>query len=160
MRRPSRLVPARKLALAVVALAGGPIVSSPPGLADDAALGADGIGIADAAPLTDRETSELRGKGFLNGLTQGLLGTLTSSGKAATGAQTTVDALTGFISTLIGVLPPGNTVSAQIGNQPIVTLDGAGSPSLGCGGGITCGPEPRSHCRAAATRPRRMRPSA
>ncbi|MFZ5791491.1 MAG: hypothetical protein ACOY3L_12410 [Pseudomonadota bacterium] len=134
------LVPARKLALVVMALAGGLIVSSSRGLADDAALGADRLGVADAVALTDREMSGIRGTGFLNGVTQGLLGTLTASGKAASGIQTSVTGLTGFISALLGVLPPGNTVSAQIGNQPIVTLNGTGPQSLGCGGGITCGP--------------------
>lgn len=59
------LVPARKLAFLAIVLAGGLIVRSSHSLADDAALVADRIGIADAVPLADQQMSELRGTGFL-----------------------------------------------------------------------------------------------
>jgi hypothetical protein len=135
------LIPARKLAFVAIALAGSLIVPFSHCFAADSVLTADRIGIVDAVALGDQEMSELRGTGFLTGVTQGLLGTLTPAGRTAlaNGAQSTLHALTGFIPTLISVLPTGNTVSAQIGDQPIVTLNGTGPQSLGCGGGITCG---------------------
>jgi len=133
------LVAAQKLAL--LGIASAMIAISCPCLANDALLRPDSIGLVGAVPLADREMAELRGTGLLTGLTQGLLGTLTPAGRTAlaNGAQSTFHALTGFIPTLIGVLPTGNTVSAQIGDQPTVTLNGTGPQSLGCGGGITCG---------------------
>jgi len=85
--------------------------------------------------------AELRGTGLLGGITQGLLGTLTPAGRTALANATpnTLNALTGFLSTLLSVLPTGNTVSVQIGDQPTVTLNGTGPQSLGCGAGIACG---------------------
>jgi hypothetical protein len=135
------LISAHKLVLATVILAGGLLSFASLASAGSANSKFDAVGLADAVPLQDMQMAELRGTGFLNGVTQGLLGTLTPAGRAAlaSGAQSTLHALTGFIPALISVLPPGNTVSAQLGDQPIVTLNGTGPQSLGCGGGITCG---------------------
>lgn len=54
-----------------------------------------------AVRISDEEMATLRGQGLLS-----------------------------FISGLIGVLPPGNTVSIQIGSQPTVTNNGPGPQSL------------------------------
>jgi hypothetical protein len=134
------LVSAGKLAF--LGIAGVLTLSSVPCFADDAALGADRIGLVDAVALSDRDMGEMRGTGFLGALTQGMLGTLTPAARTAlaNGSQSTLNALTGFIPTLLSVLPPGNTVSAQIGTGPAVTQNGTGLQSLGCGSGITCGP--------------------
>ncbi|MGH6881742.1 hypothetical protein [Hypericibacter sp.] len=134
------LVSAGKLAF--LGLAGVLTFSSFPCFAGDAVLSADRIGLGDAVALNDREMGDLRGTGFLGALTQGLLGTLTPTARTAlaNGSQSTLNALTGFIPTLLSVLPPGNTVSAQIGTGPPVTQNGTGPQSLGCGNGITCGP--------------------
>jgi hypothetical protein len=133
------LVPAQKLAL--LGIASALIAISSPCRANDALLRPDSIGLGDAVPLADREMAELRGTGFLGGITQGLLGTLTPAGRTALANATpaTLHALTGFLPTLLSVLPPGNTVSAQLGNQAVVTLNGTGPQSLGCGSGLTCG---------------------
>ena len=124
-----------------VGIVGALIAISTPGRADDALLRPDSIGLADAIPLADPEMAELRGTGLLGGITQGLLGTLTPAGRTALANATpnTLNALTGFLSTLLSVLPTGNTVSVQIGDQPTVTLNGTGPQSLGCGAGIACG---------------------
>ena len=133
------LVPARTSAL--LGIASALIAISTPSRADDALLRPDSIGLADAVPLADPEMAELRGTGFLGGITQGLLGSLTPAGRTALANATpaTLNALTGFLPTLLSVLPPGNTVSAQLGNQAVVTFNGAGPQSLGCGAGLTCG---------------------
>jgi hypothetical protein len=128
--------------LALLGIASTLIAISSPCRANDALLRPDSVGLVDAAPLADREMAELRGTGLLAGVTQGLLGTLTPAGRAALANATpaTLNALTGFLPTLLGALPTGNTVSAQIGSQPTVTLNGTGPQSLGCGAGLTCGP--------------------
>lgn len=134
------LVSAGKLAF--LGIAGALACSSLPCFAGDAVLSADRIGLGDAVALNDREMGDLRGTGFLGALTQGMLGTLTPAARTAlaNGSQSTLNALTGFIPTLLSVLPPGNTVSVQIGTGDPVTRNGTGPLSLGCGNGVTCGP--------------------
>jgi hypothetical protein len=134
------LVPARKLAC--VAIAGSLTFVSSHCLADNVVLSADRIGLSDAVALTEQEMGDLRGTGFVGALAQGLLGTLTPTAEAALAgsSQSTLNALTGFLPGLLGALPPGNTVSAQIGDQPTVTLSGTEPLSLGCGNGLSCAP--------------------
>ncbi|QEX25004.1 hypothetical protein FRZ61_49480 [Hypericibacter adhaerens] len=128
--------------LAFIAIAGSLSLLSFPCHADQTLLSADRIGSIDAVALTDQEMGDSRGTGFVTALTQGLLAALSKAANAAASAQGTETgaAVTGFLPALLAVLPPGNTVSAQIDDQPTVTMNGLGPQSLGCGGGLSCGP--------------------
>jgi hypothetical protein len=106
-------IPARRPLLALASLASGLLSVMPLSVADDAVFKAGAIDRPGAVPLGDEQLGELRG---------------------------TAGALAGWLQTLIGSLPPGNTVSATVGSQDTVTQTGTGPQSLSCSTGITCSP--------------------
>lgn len=104
-------IPTFRRLLAIVILAGGLFSGPPLGVAEDATVRPDAIGLTGTVSLRDEQLSTLRG------------GSLAS-----------------FLQSFLSNLPPGNTLSATIGRLPTFTQTGPGTQSLSCGAGLTCQP--------------------
>lgn len=140
---------AKKRASLAIAILGSLMPPSLHCFANEGAFDKDRLGLTAAVALTEGEMSDIRGTGFVDALTQGVFEAVPATVKATlamtgsldgSGQDTLAGAIAGFMPALLEALPPGNTVSAQIGSQPIVTLTGMGSQSLSCSSGLACGP--------------------
>src|SRR5262245_4380972 len=116
-------VSARKSAFLAIAIAGSLTLPSLHCFANEDMFDKDRIGLADAVALTDNELGEMRGTGFVLALTQSLLDPLMSTVrsalafKGALGGALGSGSFAGSIPAFLALLPPGNTVSAEINNQ-------------------------------------------
>lgn len=135
------LIPARKLAIAVIACATGLSAIAPAASADEVGALFEAAGLADATPLTDPSMSQLRGGGFetaLSGLLFGLL--QQSDGASMAGATPSGErgVLESFFPAFLDELPAINLVAAELNDQPTVMRIGIAPQSLGCGNGLSC----------------------
>jgi hypothetical protein len=135
------LIPARKLAVALIACASGLLSVAPFASADDVSPQFKAVGLENAKPLTDQSMSQSRGGGFATGLSGLLYGLMPRAGNAATpgsAPSSARDSLGSFFPAFLEGLPAINLVAAELNDQPTVMRIGTAPQSLGCGNGLTC----------------------
>jgi hypothetical protein len=135
------LIPARKLAIAVIACALGLFLIAPAASADEVGALFEAAGLASTTPLTDQSMSQLRGGGFETALSGLLFGLLEQSDGASVAGATPSGAhgvLESFFPAFLDELPAINLVAAELNDQPTVMRIGTVPQSLGCGNGLSC----------------------